>query len=113
VFLFIHLQILPNSLLFLYRTLGYNDITDENGRVSQDYLIEKLKNKINFFGEFSRLKRAIPKEWYVQLSEEKSVKTTIKFLSNPQIFWFLISLKLVGVFVYPPPNSTQQFIISL
>ena len=54
-----------------------NDITDENGRVSQYYLIEKLKNKINFFSEFSRLKKAIPKEWYVQLSEEKSVKTTI------------------------------------
>jgi hypothetical protein len=54
-----------------------NDITDENGRISQDYLIEKLKNKINIFSEFSRLKKAIPKEWYVQLSEEKSVKTTI------------------------------------
>ena len=54
-----------------------NDITDETGRVSQDYLIEKLKNKIYFFSEFSRLKKAIPKEWYVQLSEEKSVKTTI------------------------------------
>ena len=56
-----------------------NDITDENGRVLQDYLnlIEKLKNKIIFFSEFSRLKKAIPKEWYVQLSEEKSVKTTI------------------------------------
>ena len=57
--------------------LYVNDITDENGRVSQDYLIEKLKNKIIFFSEFSRLKKAIPKEWYVQLSEEKSVKTTI------------------------------------
>ena len=54
-----------------------NDITDENGRVSQDYLIEKLTNKINIFSEFSRLKKAIPKEWYVLLSEEKSVKTTI------------------------------------
>ena len=53
-----------------------NDITDENGRVSQDYLIEKLKNKIIFFSEFSRLKKAIPKECYVQLSEEKYVKTT-------------------------------------
>jgi hypothetical protein len=40
-------------------------------------LIEKLKNEINIFSEFSRLKKAIPKEWYVQLSEEKSVKTTI------------------------------------
>ena len=47
-----------------------NNITDENGRVSQDYLIKKLKNKINFFSEFSRLKKAIPKEWYVLLSEE-------------------------------------------
>jgi predicted GIY-YIG superfamily endonuclease len=44
---------------------------------SHEYLIEKLKNKIIFFSEFSRLKKAIPKEWYVQLSEEKSVKTTI------------------------------------
>jgi hypothetical protein len=33
--------------------LYVNDITDENGRISQDYLIEKLKNKINFFSEFS------------------------------------------------------------
>jgi hypothetical protein len=40
-------------------------------------LIEKLENKINFFSEFSRLKKTIPKEWYVQLSEENSVKTTI------------------------------------
>jgi phosphoribosyl-dephospho-CoA transferase len=40
-------------------------------------VIEKLKNKIKFFSEFSRLKKAIPKEWYVHLSEEKSVKTTI------------------------------------
>jgi hypothetical protein len=40
-------------------------------------LIKKLKNKIICFSEFSRLKKVIPKEWYVQLSEEKSVKTTI------------------------------------
>jgi hypothetical protein len=40
-------------------------------------LIEKLRNKINFFNEFSRPKKPILKEWYVQLSEEKSVKTTI------------------------------------
>jgi hypothetical protein len=51
--------------------LYVNDITDENGRVSEDYLIEKFKNKIIFFSEFSRLKKAITKEWYVQLSEEK------------------------------------------
>jgi hypothetical protein len=57
--------------------LYVNDIIDENGRVSQDYLTEKLKNKINYFSEFSQLKKAIHKEWYVQLSEEKSVKTTI------------------------------------
>jgi hypothetical protein len=29
--------------------LYINDITDENGRVSQDYLIEKIKNKTFFF----------------------------------------------------------------
>ena len=49
-----------------------NDITDENGRVSQDYLIEKLKNKINFFSEFSRLKKAIPKEWYSPFDQPKT-----------------------------------------
>jgi hypothetical protein len=47
-----------------------NDITDETGRVSQDYLIEKLKNRINFWSKFCRLKKAIPKEWYMLLSEE-------------------------------------------
>jgi hypothetical protein len=40
----------------------------------------------------------------VQLSEEKSVKTTINIKKEN-----IIS----GVFVCPPPNSTQQFIISL
>jgi hypothetical protein len=51
-----------------------NDITDENGRVSEDYLIEKLKKIMNFFSECCRLKTAIPKEWYVLVSEEKSLK---------------------------------------
>ena len=72
--------------------LYVNDITDENGRVLQDYLIliEKLKNEINFFSEFSRLKKAISKEWYVQLSEEKSVKTTIN-IKKEKLF-FLVNL---------------------
>ena len=54
-----------------------NDIIDENGRVSQDYLLEILKNKIIFFSEFCRLEKSIPKEWYVLLPEQKSAKTTI------------------------------------
>ena len=65
--------------------LYVNDITDENGRISQDYLIEKLKNKF-FFSEFSRLKKVIPKEWYVQLSEEKSVKTAINIKKRKYYF---------------------------
>jgi hypothetical protein len=56
-----------------------NDITDENGRVSQDYLIKKLKNKIDFFSEFSRLKKAIPKEWYVQNLSKYFLGITFQF----------------------------------
>jgi hypothetical protein len=69
-----------------------NDITDENGRVSQDYLIEKLKNKIILFSEFSRLKQAIPKEWYAQLSEEKSVKTTINIKKKYYFCWYFTNI---------------------
>ena len=49
-----------------------NDIIGENDRVSQHYLKETVKNKTTF-NEFCRLKRAISKECYVLLSEEKSV----------------------------------------
>ena len=75
----IYKNLIDSNLLYV------NDIINENGRVSQDYLLEILKNKINFFSEFCRLEKSIPKEWYVLLSEEKYVKTTINFKKENNI----------------------------
>ena len=47
--------------------------------------MEKLKNQINIFSEFCRLKKAIPKKWYVLLSEEKSVKININIKKENSI----------------------------
>ena len=37
----------------------------------------KLENKVNFFSEFTQLKKAFPKEWCQNLIKEKSTKTSV------------------------------------
>ena len=72
--------------------LYVNDIIEGNGRVSQEYSMENLKNKIDIFSEFCRLKKAIPKKWYVLLSEEKSVKININIKKENFIFARVINI---------------------
>ena len=48
------------------------------------------------FSEFSRLKKAIPKEWCVLLSEEKSVKTTINIKKKKILFLLAGGLSLIN-----------------
>ena len=54
-----------------------NDIIDENGVFSEKIISLKLKNKSNWIAEFSRLRKAIPKEWLKILNEECSIKTSV------------------------------------
>jgi hypothetical protein len=40
-----------------------NDIIDINGKITQEFIFHKLKNKSNWISEFSILKKAFPKNW--------------------------------------------------
>ena len=63
-----------------------NDIIDEKGKLSEGHILNKLNSKVNWISEFSVLKKAIPKEWFVCLSHEKSIKTTVN-IKKRQLVW--------------------------
>jgi hypothetical protein len=44
-----------------------NDILDENGELSHNFILNRLKNKSNWITEFTIMKKAIPKEWGIKL----------------------------------------------
>jgi hypothetical protein len=46
-----------------------NDILNENGEISQNLILDKLKYKNNWISEFICLKKAIPNEWYHTLPD--------------------------------------------
>lgn len=87
-----------------------NDIIDENGDITEKYILDKLKNKTNWMTEFVKVKKAIPKEWIEVLKSENSIKTKVNInkslilfgkndidineLSNKQIYISLISGKI-------------------
>jgi hypothetical protein len=68
-----------------------NDILNENGEISQNLILDKLKYKNNWISEFICLKKAIPNEWYHLLLNIINV--------FPHISCFLISAKCDSVFV--------------
>jgi hypothetical protein len=42
-----------------------NDILNENGEISQNLILDKLKYKNNWISEFICLKKAIPNDLYI------------------------------------------------
>ena len=62
--------------------LYINDIIDENGDISEKYILNKLKIKSNWIAELSILKQAIPKNWQNILQTENSVKTKVNITDN-------------------------------
>ena len=54
-----------------------NDIIDNNGKITQEFILHKLKNKSNWISEFSILKKAFPKNWIDFLKTESSVKSIL------------------------------------
>jgi hypothetical protein len=44
-----------------------NDILDENGELSHNFILNRLNNKSNWITEFTIMKKAIPKEWGIKL----------------------------------------------
>ena len=56
-----------------------NDILNENGEISQNLILDKLKDKNNWISEFICLKQAIPNEWYHTLQAQSSIKSVVNF----------------------------------
>ena len=59
-----------------------NDIIDENGNISEKYILDKLNCKSNWIAEFSLIKKAIPNEWIKILQSETSKKTKVNIRCN-------------------------------
>ena len=55
-----------------------NDIIDENGKISEKSIIEKLKSKHNWISEIAQIKKAVPKEWVQLMQKEDSINTKVK-----------------------------------
>ena len=56
-----------------------NDILNENGEISQNLILGKLKCKNNWISEFICLRKAIPIEWHHTLQAQNSMKSVINF----------------------------------
>ena len=65
--------------------LYINDILDENGKISQNFLLNKLSNHCNWFSDYTKLIKAIPLNWKKVLQTDESIKTKIKTILFPQI----------------------------
>jgi hypothetical protein len=60
-------------------------ILNENGEISQNLILDKLKYKNNWISEFICLKKAIPNEWYHTLQAQNSIKSVVNFQKDKLI----------------------------
>ena len=51
---------------------------DENGKISEKSIIEKLKSKHNWISEIAQIKKAVPKDWVQLMQKEDSINTKVK-----------------------------------
>lgn len=59
-----------------------NDILDENGNITENFILSKLKLKQNWISELAILRQAIPKEWINILRTESSIKSKVNINSS-------------------------------
>jgi len=57
-----------------------NDILDENGEISHNFILNRLNNKPNWITEFTTMKKAIPKEWVDIIKTENSKNKCSQYL---------------------------------
>ena len=72
-----------------------NDIIDKNGKITQEFILRKLKNKSNWIAKFSILKKAFPKNWIENLKTESSVKST--GIVNIKKYYFIWSDQFINL----------------
>ena len=54
-----------------------NDILDENGEISSNFILIRLNNKSNWITEFTIMKKAIPKDWVDIIKTENFQKSVV------------------------------------
>ena len=59
------------------KILFLNDIIDNKGKFNQNMILDKLSCHANWFSEYSKLMKAIPKQWLQELTKEESLKTKV------------------------------------
>jgi hypothetical protein len=57
-----------------------NDILDENGEISHNFILSRLNNKSNWIREITILKKAILKKWVDIIKTENSRKKCSQYL---------------------------------
>ena len=64
----------------------FNDVIDKNGKITQEFILQKLKYKSYWISEFSILKKASPKNWIDILKTESSVKSIVN-INKDYFIW--------------------------
>ena len=59
-----------------------NDILDENGEISHNFILNCLNNKSNWITEFTIMKKEIPKEWVDIIKTENFKKSVVNICKN-------------------------------
>ena len=57
-----------------------NDILDENGEISHNFILSRLNNKSNWIREITIMKKAILKKWVDIIKTENSRKKCSQYL---------------------------------
>ena len=79
-----------------------NDILNENGEISQNLILDKIKYKNNWISEFICLKKAIPNECYHTLQAQNSIKSVVNFQKDK----FIVNGKCID----PSQLSNKYFL---
>jgi hypothetical protein len=58
-----------------------NDILDENGEISSNFILNRLNNKSNWITVFTIMKKAIPKDWVDIIKTENFQKSVVNILN--------------------------------
>ena len=87
---------IKSGLVFL------NDILDETGSITQDYIYERLQYKSNWIAEYNILKKSIPSAWIPILKSENSVRSIVN-ISRNKLIWkgkYIETSALTNIIIY-------------
>ena len=63
-----------------------NDLLDEKGKLSKEFICKNLKCKVNWISELYTFKKGLSREWVKILSEENSRSSTVN-ITKDKVIW--------------------------